>query len=116
MRPTLKKVLPFVLSLLLVLTGQAVAASRGMEQAVGQMVLCTGTGPVVVYMDENGQPTSSPQYCPDYAQILLGAVAVAHTPVPQAPQRATPTPQRRVGNLIALPVPRQPARAPPAFI
>lgn len=113
MRPVWTQILPFALSLLLVLTGQGVAVSRGMDAAVGQMVLCTGTGPVVVYMDADGQPTSPPHYCPDYAQTLLGAVAVAQPPVPDAPEQALPAPLRRAGNLIALPVPLQPARAPP---
>lgn len=104
------------MSLLVVLTGQSVAASRGMDSAVGQMVLCTGTGPVVVYMDENGQPTAPPHYCPDYALTLLGAIATAETPIPMAPQQVLPTPQRRVSNLIALPLPQRPARAPPVMV
>lgn len=116
MRPVVTRFLPYALSLLLVLTGQGLAMSRGMDNAVGQMVLCTGTGPVVVYMDENGQPTAPPHYCPDYAISLLGAVAVAQPVLPAAPEQAQPAPLRHLGNQIALPVPATPARAPPVSV
>ncbi|NOE18820.1 hypothetical protein GS634_11880 [Ruegeria atlantica] len=116
MRPVITRFLPYVLSLLLVLTGQGLAVSRGMDRAVGQMVLCTGTGPVVVYMDEDGQPTAPPHYCPDYALSLMGAVAVAQPPMPMAPERAQIAPLRHLVNQIALPVPGTPARAPPVRV
>ncbi|WP_171235249.1 hypothetical protein [Ruegeria sp. HKCCA6837] len=116
MRPKTASILPFVLSLLLVLTGQGLAMSRGMNSAVGQMVLCTGNGPVVVYMDESGQPTAPPHYCPDYALSLMGAIAATHPTLPAAPELAQPAPLRDVGNQIALPVPRAPARAPPSVV
>lgn len=109
----LRKSLPFVLSLLLVLTGQSVAASRGVDAAVGQMVLCTGKGPVIVYMDENGQPTKPPHFCPEFALTLLGAIAVAQPGLPEAPDRVLPSPAHRVESLIAAPRPSHPARAPP---
>ncbi|WP_300072137.1 hypothetical protein [uncultured Ruegeria sp.] len=113
MKAAVNRVLPLILSLLVILTGQGVAASRGMDNAVGQMVLCTGSGPVVVYMDENGQPTSPPHYCPDYALSLLGAVMVPSVVLPEVSQQRLPSPQRQTGSLIALPKPRRPARAPP---
>ena len=113
MKPVLNRILPFALSLLVILTGQGVAASRGMDRAVGKMVLCTGHGPVIVYMDAEGQPTQAPHFCPDYALTLLGAVAVPPLVVPLAPIEALPSPLRKAGNLIALPVPGRPARAPP---
>ncbi len=108
-----RSLLPFALSLLVIVTGQGVAASRGVDRAVGQMVLCTGTGPVVVYMDKDGQPTRAPHYCPDYALSLLGAVHEAPTVLPAAPAKALPAPLLRLGDLIAAPLPRHPARAPP---
>ncbi|MCG7518801.1 hypothetical protein [Ruegeria sp. Ofav3-42] len=116
MKPVLNRFLPFVLSLLVILTGQGVSASRGMDRAVGQMVLCTGSGPVVVYMDAEGQPTQPPHFCPDYALTLLGAVTVADPALPIAPESDRPVPCREADNLIALPVPSKPARAPPAGV
>ena len=109
-----RTVLPIVLSLLVVLTGQGLAASRGVDRAVGQMVLCTGNGPVVVYMDENGQPTRAPHYCPDYAMALIGAVLMAQPELPRMPDRSRHDVSQRVEGLIAAPVPQRPARAPPA--
>jgi len=108
--------LPYVLSVLLALTAQGVAASRGMDAAVGQMELCTGSGPVVVYMDENGQPTKAPHYCPDYALNLLGAVASDNSPQLTAPDRVQPDPPRRSADLVAAPVHQQPARGPPVSV
>ncbi|MCL6283422.1 hypothetical protein M3P21_07730 [Ruegeria sp. 2012CJ41-6] len=68
--------LAFVISALLALTGQGLAMSRGVSASVGQMVICTGTGPVMVYVDEDGQPTRPPHYCPDHALSLLGALGL----------------------------------------
>lgn len=115
MKHVLNRFLPLALSLLVVLTGQGVAASRGMDRAVGQMVLCTGSGPVVVYMDARGQPTHPPHFCPDYALSLLGAIAVAAPELPVAPAAAMPAPLHKAESLIALPVPYRPARAPPVL-
>ncbi len=116
MKPAFRRYLAIVLSLLVVLTGQGVAASRGVGEAVGQMVLCTGDGPVLVYMDETGQPVKPPHYCPDFALNLLGAVLDDPLSVPPAPGRANPALQRDAGNLIALPLPQTPARAPPVSV
>ncbi len=113
MTRTLRTILPIALSLLLALTAQSVAASRGMDRAVGQMVLCTGTGPVVVYMDENGQPTKAPHYCPDYALSLLGAVFADQLPHPLAPDRVQPGPLRGTSDLVVALVHGQSARGPP---
>ncbi len=108
--------LPYALSLLVILTGQGLAGSRGMDRAVGQMVLCTGSGPVVVYMDAEGQPTQAPHYCPDYALALLGAIHEAPIVVPQAPSRMQAAPLLRSHDLISAPLPLHPARAPPFFV
>ncbi|WP_299659052.1 hypothetical protein [uncultured Ruegeria sp.] len=111
-----RRFLPFLLSLLVILTGQGLAVSRGIDRAVGQMVLCTGTGPVVVYMDAGGQPTQAPHYCPDYALALLGAVHQAQADIPPAPVRAQPELARGDRGQISAPLPQRPARAPPATV
>lgn len=116
MKRIFRTILPYILSLLLIVTAQGVAASRGMSAAVGQMVLCTGTGPVVVYMDENGQPTKPPHFCPDYAISLLGAVLDSQPPHPSVPAAKQPELPRETENLVAAPVPGKPARAPPVCV
>ncbi|WP_170326826.1 hypothetical protein [Ruegeria arenilitoris] len=116
MKTVLNRFLPLALSLLVILTGQGVAASRGLDTAVGQMVLCTGSGPVVVYMDAEGQPAKPPHFCPDYALTLLGAIAVSGPELPVVPKTGRPAPLRKADSLIALPVPYRPARAPPVLI
>ncbi|MGB2203492.1 MAG: hypothetical protein ACPH5G_19335 [Pseudooceanicola atlanticus] len=64
-------ILPAVLSLLLLATAQAAAVAHAAPGPAGQMELCTGTGPVMVYVDENGTPTGPPVYCPDFALSLI---------------------------------------------
>lgn len=66
------------------LTAQSAAHARAMSDAGGQMIICTGAGPVMVYMDEDGQPTEAPHICPDYALSLLfdlqtGSLELART-------------------------------------
>ncbi|MFX4298946.1 MULTISPECIES: hypothetical protein [Roseobacteraceae] len=67
--------------LTLVVTAQAFAQARGSADAVGQMVLCIGTGSVTVNVDANGQPVDAPHICPDAALTLLGHDVVIWTPV-----------------------------------
>jgi hypothetical protein len=71
-----RPVLPYVLSLLIALTGQAAAVAHGAPGPAGQMVLCTGTGPVMVHVDAEGQPVGDPVYCPDFALSLILALAL----------------------------------------
>jgi hypothetical protein len=63
------------LSLAVLLTAHSAAAARGTQDATGQMVICTGTGPVTIYVDSEGQPTRPPHYCPDCIMHLLDAAA-----------------------------------------
>ena len=39
--------------------------------AVGLTELCTGSGPVMVQVDDTGAPVGPPHFCPDYALTLL---------------------------------------------
>ena len=116
MKPTLRTYLAISLALMLALTGQSMAVARGSTGPAGQMVLCTGTGPVMVYVDENGAPTGPPVFCPDYAQTLLTAVA-----------QPTKVALARIAKPVVLPVlsahvrggratGRAMARAPPCMV
>ena len=60
---------------LIVLTAQSAAAARMMPDAAGQMVICTSTGPMMVYVDAHGEPTGAPRICPEFALSLIVAVA-----------------------------------------
>jgi len=77
-----RHILPLMLSLLVVLTGQAAAVAHAAPAPSGRMELCTGTGPVMVYLDEDGEPMSDPVYCPDFAlSLILGLESPPVTPV-----------------------------------
>ena len=67
-------ILSFSLVALIVLTAQSAAFARTMTDATGQMVICTGTGPMMVYVDEQGELTGAPQICPGYALSLIVAL------------------------------------------
>ena len=78
-----RQILPWVLSLLVALTAQAAAVAHAAPGPSGQIELCSGTGPVMVYVDETGQPVGDPVYCPDFALTLILALDVAPVlPVP----------------------------------
>lgn len=71
MKTALRPYIALVLALLLTFTGQSMAVARGMPNASGEIVLCTGTGPVSVLVDEDGQPVGPPHICPDCALSLI---------------------------------------------
>lgn len=101
------------LCLLLALTGQSLAVARGAAQPVGEIVLCTGTGPVSVAVDAEGQPVATPHLCPD---CLPGFAAVLDAPPALDAWRA---PERRlmvtevVADVVTRSRPASVARAPP---
>ena len=71
MRRVFRTYLGFALVLLLLLTSQSMAVARGARGAVGLTELCTGSGPVMVQVDDTGAPVGPPHFCPDYALTLL---------------------------------------------
>lgn len=75
-----------LLALVLAFTGQGMAVARGAPGPDGSMVICTGTGPVMIYLDADGTPTSPPHLCPDCAMSLLqtgiNAALTLRAPVP----------------------------------
>lgn len=68
--------LALVLALVVTLTGHASASAQGARDATGQIVICSGTGPVTLYLDADGQPTKAPHFCPDCVMHLLDAGAI----------------------------------------
>ncbi|HEY9020844.1 MAG: hypothetical protein QUV10_10020 [Paracoccaceae bacterium] len=63
------------MALLLVLTAQSMAVARGMPGAAGSVVLCTGTGPVTILTDAEGQPVGPAHICPDCTLSLIVMLA-----------------------------------------
>ena len=112
----IRMILSTLLALILALTSQSMAIAKGGSAASGQMVLCTGSGPVVVYVDAEGQPTSAPHICPDAALNILIEGA---TPIPVAVTRVLAcAPETTLAPLSvpARPGIRPPSRAPPVLI
>lgn len=71
----------FLLVAVLVLTAQSMAVARGTAMSAGQIVVCTGTGPVTVNVDKKGQPVGPAHICPDCAlSELVAAYAPALSP------------------------------------
>ena len=67
------------LAFLLVFTAQSMAVARGMAGPAGVVVLCTGTGPVTILTDADGQPAGPAHICPDCTLSLI--LSVAQDPV-----------------------------------
>ncbi len=112
----LRTYLALALSLTLVLTGSAMAQARTMTSPTGEIVLCTGTGPMVIMVDENGQPTGKPHICPDCALSLLAGFSNSlATPerVLSGGERLSFTHVSTSPHLRAL---RATARGPPASV
>ena len=59
------------MAVLILISGQAGAVARGMSGAAGMAEFCIGASPVMVYVDDKGQPTAPPHLCPDWAVSLL---------------------------------------------
>lgn len=117
MKRLIRAYLGIALALMLALTGQSMAVARGATGPAGQMVLCTGTGPVSVLVDENGQPTGPPHYCPDCVLSLLDA-AVPYVPAAAivrsaAAELAWPPAVETLSPAALL---RAHARAPPVMV
>lgn len=59
------------LAAIIVMTSVALGMARGQPGPAGAMVICAGTGAVVVPVDADGNPAGPRHYCPDCALSLL---------------------------------------------
>lgn len=59
-----------LLAFVLVLTAQSMAVARGAPDVAGAITLCTGTGPVTLLTDRDGQPLGAAHICPDCSLTL----------------------------------------------
>lgn len=69
-----QRIIGAALSLILVLTAPALALSRTAPNAAGTMVICTGSGPLSIVVDSDGQPIDHIHICPECAFAALSAV------------------------------------------
>ncbi|SHG90455.1 hypothetical protein [Marivita hallyeonensis] len=111
-----RQITSLLLALVIAVTSVQFAAARGDSTAVATMVICTGSGPVHILVDENGEPTGKFIVCPDYATAFYANV---WTPLPDALRHGQWRDiwlSRTVGQLSqALGVPTH-ARDPPPFV
>jgi hypothetical protein len=112
----LRPLIAVALSLMLAFTSLGLAFARGQAMAGGQIVLCTGAGPVTVTLDAQGNPTGHAHICPDMA---LGLIVALGTPDPVI----APSDGRAEALVVALPArphaeprPTASARDPPVLI
>ena len=71
----IRKLITCLTICVLALTSVAAGVARGQADPVAQMVICSGSGPVMIHMDATGKPTGAPVLCPDGVMALLAAVA-----------------------------------------
>ncbi len=112
----LRSLIPLALALVLALTSQSMAVARGASAATGHMVLCTGTGPVAVYTDAQGQPTSAPHICPDSALNVLVVGPVKGVIAPMRLARFYPAISFSEQPMPVSVHPTPPARGPPLSV
>jgi len=105
-----------LLALVLALTSQSMAVARGASAATGQMVLCTGNGPVAVYMDAQGQPTSAPHICPDASLLVPVDTFVVALDAPTSVLLLLALPIAMDGQPHVSPRTKPHSRAPPLHV
>ncbi len=100
----------------LVLTGQAMAEARMIASPTGEIVICTGTGPLAVSVDASGKPTGPAHICPECALALFADFSAPVT----APLRVMVGGERvsftHGARAPALGILKASARGPPATV
>ncbi|WP_424984439.1 hypothetical protein [Microbulbifer sp. S227A] len=89
------------------------AIARAAPGPAGQIELCTGSGPIMVYVDEAGAPVGPPHLCPDFALSLLLKGGEPQQQEWQAEVSRRLAPVRADLQNTRMPLPRVQARAPP---
>jgi hypothetical protein len=105
-----------LLALTLALTSQSMAVARGASAATGQMVLCTGTGPMAVYVDAKKQPTSAPHICPECALNVLFALVRTDLRAPTRIVAFAPASIITTPVVLSVRVDVPPSRGPPVYL
>lgn len=112
----LRPLAAIALALVLVLTAQSMAVARGAPGIAGTVTLCTGTGPVTLLTDAEGQPLGPSHICPDCTLTLGTAPAGPVLALSPVALRIEPLlPRDTSVRLDAGPQPFS-ARDPPAVV
>lgn len=113
MRVIKRPILAGLMALVLALTGHSMASARAASGPAGQIILCTGTGPITVLTDADGQPMAHPHICPDCAMTVFAGLAdVPALPrPPEGSAQIEPLRARSAVHARAAPLPH--ARGPP---
>ncbi|WP_093324338.1 hypothetical protein [Shimia haliotis] len=74
--------LSWLLVVVFVLTGQAMAVARGMPGAAGYAEYCIGESAILIAVDAEGNPTGESHICPDVSLTLLNMVSVGAVVIP----------------------------------
>mgnify|MGYP001795356004 CR=1 FL=1 len=89
------KTLHLFLTLALLVTSISAASARGAAPAVDQVVICSGHGVTVLFLDATGEPTQAPHLCPDCVLHLVAPLPGGVALVPQAVSLETTVRGRR---------------------
>lgn len=109
-------ILSYALAAIIALTAQSGAVARMMPDATGQIVICTGSGPMMVYTDENGEPTSAPHVCPDCTMSLIVALTDQEKSLAATGDWSRETASSLVAGRIVVKFGTPSARGPPLMI
>ena len=63
-----------IMVLAIAVSGGGLAQMRATAPVVDEVVLCAANGPVIIYFDARGQPTSPPKHCVECALALTAVL------------------------------------------
>jgi hypothetical protein len=106
-----------LIALVMLVTSGAMAVARGQAyDATGAVIICTGHGVIVAWVDDEGQPVEAPHLCPDCVLASVDPVPVMATRRADT-QMATALHWPRPAQVVPLSAPRGiQARAPPVRV
>ena len=116
MRVLLRHITVLTLALLIGVTSVQFAAARGQSPAVDTMEICTGTGPIHILVDENGQPTGGVMICPDYAMAFFAEMSVGVPDLQPVALWQSMWISRTAVAAVSVPLMTAQARGPPDFV
>lgn len=116
MRSFLSPAVGLLSVVLIAISSVQLAAARGQSPAVGTMVICSGSGPLMVLVDETGQPTGGVMVCPDYALSVFADMDSAAPEAVGVPVWRDLWSARTVSHGRAADLPRTQPRGPPLSV